>query len=93
MSGPVDSWNIVQASLEANRIKGVQESQFQNIQGFMWIRMAEEDRRKRTQVIPSEKPEDGRVEGDAPREQPGVQSRSPNRDPDDPRGGVLDIKA
>ncbi len=46
MSGPVDSWNIVQASLEANRIKGVQSTAFQNVQGYLWIRQNEEDRRK-----------------------------------------------
>lgn len=92
MSGPVDNWNIVQASLEANRIKGVQHAEFQNIQGFLWIRMNREQDRKRGRVGETEKTTGKMVAGDTA-EKTGRRKGRKQIDPEDPRGGVLDTEA
>ncbi|GEM_PF-1274555 len=92
MSGPVDNWSIVQASLEANRIKGVQHAEFQNIQGFLWIRMNREQDRKREMVGQTEKTGKKMTAGDST-EKPGKRRGKKKVNPDDPRGGVLDTEA
>ncbi len=92
MSGPVDNWNIVQASLEANRIKGVQHAEFQNIQGFLWIRLNREEARKRARVGKTESPETKTAAEDST----GKTGKPLGRrkvDPEDPRGGILDTEA
>ncbi len=91
MSGPVDNWNIVQASLEANRIKGVQHAEFQNIQGFLWIRMNREQDRKRGRVGETEKTGEKMGAGDSAATLGSREGRK-KVDPDDPRGGILDTE-
>ncbi len=91
MSGPVDSWNIVQASLEANRIKGIQHAEFQNVQGSLWIRMNREQERQRQRVGSTEKTEEKRG-AEATKEKGRGDIRRQKLDPDDPRGGILDTE-
>ncbi len=91
MSNPVDNWNIVQASLEANRIKGVQHAEFQNIQGFLWIRMNREQDRKRSRVGETEKTEGKGLSESSPGKPEKNRHRAQN-DPEDPRGGILDTE-
>ncbi len=83
--------NMVQASLEANRVKQLQKSEFQNIQGHIWVKKNEEDERNKSRVKESEKMEHKRVEKDETQEKD--EKQQGKKKGKKGRGGILDIKA
>ncbi len=54
MSG-VDKPNLIQTSVEVNRVKQMQKTEFRNIQGHIEIKQKENEERQRSRPVPTHK--------------------------------------
>lgn len=82
--------NLLQSSLEANRVQQVHKTEFHNLQGHMFLQQHEEDRKKMFQVPSSKKTLDKKVARENPRKR---QSPKQKGEPDKKgRGQLLDVR-
>ncbi len=98
MSG-VDKPNLIQTSVEVNRVKQMQKTEFRNIQGHIEIKQKENEERQRSRPVPThktghkriaaKKDEKGNHSNAKQEEDRKERKRKRNRD----KGNFLDIKA
>ncbi len=98
MSG-VDKPNLIQTSVEVNRVKQMQKTEFRNIQGHIEIKQKENEERQRSRPVPTHKTGHKRIAAKKDEQdnrgkarQEGGRSKG-KRKRNKEKGNFLDIKA